>query len=113
MDKDNLIFLHHILESIDALENYTKNVSRDFFYSSMQLQDAIFRRIEIIGEASKNIDNEFKNRHIQIPWRDITDMRNLLVHEYFGIDKELIWQTIKDDLPELKKEIQIILNKTN
>ncbi|MDD4900884.1 MAG: DUF86 domain-containing protein [Patescibacteria group bacterium] len=109
MDKDNTIFLGHILESINWIKVYVQGMSKDNFFSSVKDQDAVFRRLEIIGEAAKNIDDSFKFLHSNIPWRKMAGLRDKLIHEYFGVSLELTWDTIKKDLPELKKEIEILL----
>ncbi|MBU4256786.1 DUF86 domain-containing protein [Patescibacteria group bacterium] len=105
MDKDPKIFLQHILESINYIEDYTKNLSKDEFFSSVQIQDSVFRRLEVIGEATKNIPDDFKTITPHIPWRKIAGMRDKLIHEYFGIDKELVWETVQILLPKFKEEI--------
>ncbi|MDP3043197.1 MAG: DUF86 domain-containing protein [bacterium] len=105
MEKDNKVFLEHILESIEFIENYIGGLSENDFFNSMEKQDAIVRRLEIIGEASRNLADNFKTANSHIAWRDITDFRNVLIHEYFGVNKDLIWKVVKKDIPELKKEI--------
>lgn len=105
MKKDPNIFLEHILQSIMLIEQYLENKTQKDFLNSTQLQDSIIRRIEIIGEATKNIPKEFKKAHKEIPWSKISGMRDILIHQYFGIDLDLTWEVVKSDLPELKKNI--------
>jgi len=81
------------------------------FYSNHQLQDSVVRRLEIIGEASKLVSEELKEKYAQIAWREATDMRNFLIHAYFGIDYKIIWQTVIKELPLLKREIGKIFIK--
>jgi uncharacterized protein with HEPN domain len=105
MKKNVNIFLTHILDSINLIEEYIKGKSKLDFLKSKQLQDSIIRRIEIIGEAIKNIPNDIKINYNQIPWKEITGMRDILIHQYFGVDLDLTWQVIDKDLPRLKRQI--------
>ena len=107
--KDNAVFLRHILESVSAIEAYVKGVSKKTFLSSPQLQDAVLRRLEVIGEAAKNLPASFKEKHHVLPWRKIEGMRNFIIHEYFGVDLELVWNTIKKDIPVLKQNVTAML----
>ena len=111
MKKNGKIFLTHILESINLVEEYLKGKSKLDFLNSKQLQDSVIRRIEIIGEAIKNIPNDIKKNYSQIPWKEITGMRDILIHQYFGVDLDLTWQVIEKDLPRLKRQISDISKK--
>lgn len=108
MKKDPKVFINHILESIEAVEEYARNLSEKEFLASREKQDAIIRRVEIIGEAVKNLEDEIRQTNLNIPWQDISDMRNKLIHEYFGVDLELVWEVVRKDLPLLKKELKKI-----
>lgn len=112
MKKDPKIFLKHILESIDCIENDTKSLDRDDFLEKRTIQDAVMRRLEIIGEAVKNLPVDFKKKHNSTPWQKIAGMRDFLIHEYFGIDVDLVWRTIKKDLPKLKAQIVELLKES-
>ncbi|MCK4904863.1 DUF86 domain-containing protein [bacterium] len=111
MKKDVKILLEHILECIGLIEEYIKDKTEKDFFASVQLQDSIIRRIEIIGEAVKHIPDETKEKYPQIQWKRIASMRDVLVHEYFGIDLVLTWKVAKQDIPELKKRILEVLSK--
>ena len=105
MKKEPEVFIEHILESIELIENYTANKTISDFIESVQLQDSIIRRIEIIGEAVKNLPAEVKSNYPDVPWKNIAGMRDVLIHKYFGIDLELTWQVVQKDIPDLKREI--------
>jgi len=110
MPPEDKIFLLHIIESIKIIESHIKNISEEKFSRSRIIQDAIVRRLEVVGEAARNLSVDFKKKHNQIEWPKITGMRNLLIHEYFGVDLMLVWKTVKNDLPTLKKEIKKFFN---
>jgi uncharacterized protein with HEPN domain len=111
MKKNPEIFLKHIIESIESIEKYTENISQDKFFESTRTQDAVVRRLEIIGEAVKNLPMSFRNKYPDIPWRKAAGMRDVLIHEYFGVDLALIWEIIKKDLPNFKKQILGLLQR--
>ena len=106
MKKDPNVYLKHILQSIQAIEKYLHGVSKEIFLESEEKQDLISRRLEIIGEAVKQLPDEFKQQHPEIPWRDIGDMRNILIHVYFDIDYTIVWKTATELVPQLKKQIE-------
>ena len=107
--KEEKVYIKHILESIEKLETYIKGVSKEKFKKESLIQDAIIRKIEVIGEASKFISKETKEKNKDIPWKDIAGMRDKLIHAYFGVDLDAIWKTLKEDIPLLKKEIMKLI----
>lgn len=113
MKKDPQVYLTHILNSIQAVERYLNGVSKEIFLSSEEKQDLVTRRIEIIGEAVKQLPEEFKEQHTEIPWRDIGDMRNVLIHMYFEVDYKIVWRTATKLVPKLKKQIIKISEKSH
>jgi uncharacterized protein with HEPN domain len=113
MKRNIKLYLQDILESILAIEEYTHNITENEFYSNLQLQDALVRRLEIIGEAVKNVDDGFKNKHPQIPWKKIAGMRDVVAHEYFGVKLDRVWDVVKEDLPRLKQQILLIMEEEN
>ncbi len=105
-------YLSHIVEAIRRIEHYTANLSETDFLQDELIQDAVIRNIEIIGEASRNIErhhSQFSAAHDDIPWRDIYLMRNQVSHGYFSVDLEIIWQTLKHDIPTLKQSITALI----
>jgi len=105
------IFLEDILESIKKINKYIHGISYNEFLQDEKTQDAVVRNLEIIGEAVKNIDNDFKEKHLGINWKLIIGMRNKLIHRYFGVSQLIVWETIKTDLSELKPKIEEILKE--
>lgn len=104
--KNHYLLAHHILSSIDRIEQYTIEMTEQQFLDNFLVQDGVMRNIEIIAEASKKIPEEIRNKFPEIPWREIMAMRNKIIHEYFGVDLQTIWNVIQEDLPKLK--IQVI-----
>ena len=109
MTKDPKILLQHILESIEWVEDYIYELPEEEFMEAVQIQDAVLRRLEIIGEAVRNLPGDFKKLHTTVPWPKIAGMRNILIHEYFNVDLNLVWRTIKKDLPKLKRQVKHLL----
>nr|QNO43552.1 hypothetical protein HMEJMANM_00021 [Methanosarcinales archaeon ANME-2c ERB4]QNO43623.1 hypothetical protein LAPIAFBC_00030 [Methanosarcinales archaeon ANME-2c ERB4]QNO44704.1 hypothetical protein LCOPCFJD_00003 [Methanosarcinales archaeon ANME-2c ERB4] len=111
MKKDPEVFIGHILESIHLIEKYTDQVTKKDFLESNNIQDAVIRRLEIIGEAVKNLPPEFRAEYPDVQWRQIAGMRDVLIHGYFGVDLDLTWKVVKSDLPELERKVAGILKR--
>ncbi len=111
MEKDDSVYLRHIFDALSRIQEYTKGMVFDKFSSASVYHDAVIRQIQIVGEASKRLSPEFKSGHPQVPWKDISGMRDKLVHDYMGVDLKAVWKTVQEDVPELKKEISRILEK--
>ena len=99
--KEDVAYIEHILLSISKIEVFTANMTRADFEQSERVQDAVIRNIEIIGEVSKRISNGLKASYFDIPWREMSGMRDKLIHDYMGVDIEVVWKTIKVDIPQL------------
>jgi uncharacterized protein with HEPN domain len=108
VDKD-LFFLSHIIDSITKIEQMTANSSFDKFNSDWHIQDAVVRNLEIIGEAANQIPDDLKGNYTLIAWNDARSMRNFLIHEYFSVDLIAVWNTIKEDLPIFRDQIQQVI----
>jgi len=106
--KDELVFIEHILLCITKIEEYTKNISAQDFNNNELIQDAVIRNIEIIGEATKKISKDLKLQYRDIPWKEMSSMRDKLIHDYFGVDVDVVWKTVKEDIPYLKSLIENI-----
>jgi uncharacterized protein with HEPN domain len=104
MNKDIRVYIEDILECIEKIEKYTK-IDEDDFFENDQVQDAVLRRLEIIGEAVKNVPQDFRDKHPEIPWRKIAGMRDVIIHEYSGVNLERVWKVAKEDLVGLKGKI--------
>lgn len=109
MAKECKVYVSHILDAIVAIGNYVDGLAFDDFKNNAMILDAVVRRFEIMGEAARQLPADFKKDCPGIPWRDIADMRNLLIHEYFGVDPNEVWQTIKNDLPDLSDKLKSLI----
>lgn len=109
MIKDPKIFLQHILECAEIIENYTKGIDFEAFKKDIKSQDAVIRRIEIIGEATKNIPEFIKNRYTEVIWKDMAGMRDILIHRYYGVDLEVTWKVIQKRVQPLKDQMKKIM----
>lgn len=102
--------LNHIIDALVEVENYVMNADFEAFMNNSMMRFACIKQMEIIGEASDHISDDIKTQFSDIEWGQIKGMRNVFVHEYFGIDANLVWEIIKHDLPDLKKKVVAILN---
>lgn len=107
MKKDSA-YLEHILDAIKIIEGYIENMSYDEFKENRMAVDAVIRELAVIGETANNLSEEFIKNNTELPFRDAIDMRNFLIHEYFSVNVQLVWETAKNDLPELKKFIEAL-----
>ena len=108
--RDESVYLKHIRDAIMRIESYTAK-GRKIFLQETMVQDAVIRNLEVIGEAVRNLSPDFRHRHPKIPWRSITALRNVLIHEYFGVDLEIVWRVVRKRLPTLKRAVETLLSK--
>jgi len=106
--RDYKLYLKDILDAIAKIEDYTKDLSFEEFLKNNLVVDAVVRNFEILGEASKNISEEVKSQYPDIPWKEMAGMRDKIIHEYFGIDLEIVWKTAKIRLPQLSSLLKDI-----
>ena len=108
-NKEPIFFLQDIQNSVTKIFKYTTNIDYQEFVSNDMIKDAVERNFEIIGEAVKNLSEDFRNKYPNIPFKQIAGMRDKLIHDYFGVDYEIVWKTIKDKLPEFNSDIEKLI----
>jgi uncharacterized protein with HEPN domain len=99
------LFVEDILESMDKIENYIRDLYYDDFIENHMVIDAVLRNLEIIGEAANNIPHDLRNKFLNIPWKKMIGLRNIVAHGYFGIDLTIVWEIVTKNLPETKQDI--------
>lgn len=109
--KDDKIYLRHILDAIDRADSYIEDTTYDNFILNDMMVAAIVRELEIIGEAAGHLSESFCKKHSSIQWRKIVAMRNHLIHEYFGVNTEVVWSTCRNNLPKLKVIVLKVLEE--
>ncbi len=110
-ERDYTLFLVDILQAIEKIEIYTKDLSYDEFCSNSMVVDAGIRNFEVIGEAIKNIPKEIQEKYTSVEWKEAAGFRDVLIHDYFGIDLEAVWDTIKINIPSFKKHMTEVLKR--
>ena len=108
MKRDYKLYIEDIKDSISQIEEYIKNVSEEVFRKDRKLQDAVIRRLQIIGEASRNIPRSLKEKNKHVSWFSMSQLRDLITHSYFEIGINRIWRAIKEDLPKIKDSLRIL-----
>lgn len=108
MTKDPRVYLAHILECIEKVERFTGGGKEDFLRNDM-VQDAVVRNFEVIGEAAKRLDDAYRLAHPEVPWRALAGLRDVLIHQYEGVDLERVWAIVERDLPRLREAIAALL----
>lgn len=110
MTKRNYVmYLEDIINCIEKIEQYISGLSYEDFVSNSLVFDAVIRNLEVVGEASKNIPGEVMGNYPNVHWKSMIGLRNILIHEYFGVDSEIVWEIIKTDLPNTKPLVLQIL----
>mgnify|MGYP001583711395 CR=1 FL=1 len=108
MKRDLILFFDDILEAINDIQESVKNLSNEDFSDNKDAKDATIRRLEIIGEAIKNIPNSIREKYPEVPWNKIAGMRDIISHGYFRVDLDAVWEVVRKDLPKLKGQMQKI-----
>lgn len=109
MKRDEIVYLKHIFDSIKRIEEYTKGINHNDFVKGNLIQAGVIRELEIIGEASKKITKEMKDKYAEIPWKKMAGMRDKLIRDYMGVDIEAVWDTVKKDIPELNTRLKNLI----
>ena len=105
-------YLRDILDAIEKAERFTEGLDFKQFAADDKTSFAVIRTLEIIGEAAKKVPKSVKNRYPSVPWREITGIRDKLIHDYFGVNLEVVWKTVQQDLPILKPLLVQMMNET-
>lgn len=105
MSKNDVTYINHILDTITNIETSVKGLSKEEFQNNKDISDACVRRLEIIGEAVKNISKEIRARYPKVEWKKIARTRDMVIHSYFNVDLDIVWNIVKNDIPLLRRQI--------
>ncbi len=111
MKRQFRVYLQDIIESIERIEEYVGDLTEDDFLENTLIQDSVVRRLEIIGEAVKNIPEEIKKKHPDVNWKTIAGARDIFAHAYFNVNQTLVWRVVSEKLPALKEKVTEILGE--
>lgn len=106
--RDQKLYIYDILKAIDLINSFVSEMDLEEFKDDLKTQSAVIRQFEVIGEAVKKLDKSLTMKHPEIDWSAVAGMRDLLIHQYFGVDLDLVWESIKEDLPAFKKTMKTI-----
>lgn len=106
-EKNDFVYIEHMLDSILRIDEYVEN--KELFYSSRLVQDAVIRNLQVMAESSQRLSEDIKNNFPDIRWKDISGFRNILVHDYLGVDLDMIWSVVELELPKLEKALTKII----
>ncbi len=109
MPRDYKVFLEDILEAIGKIRNYTRGLSLQAFTADGKTFDAVIRNLEIIGEAAKQIPEDIRSQRPEVEWRRVGRLRDILIHQYFGVDEQIVWDVIQTKLVPLEQAIKALL----
>lgn len=111
MPRDSRIYLEDILDATRKITAYTGSLSKSAFLEDEKTIDAVVRNLEVIGEAVKKLPENLRERHSAVEWKKIAGLRDILIHEYFGLDAEIVWDIVQNKVPALDREVRTMLNE--
>lgn len=111
MPRDSRVYLEDILEATRKITSYTANLSKAAFLEDEKTFDAVVRNLEVIGEAVKKLPEDFRAQHPSLEWKKMAGLRDILIHEYFGLDSEIVWDIVKNKVPPLNQAVRAMVNQ--